>query len=227
MTSRRISAQPRGTGLPCNASLSRVQPCNTQLCPGTETVDCRWSEWGAYSECSVSCGGGESHRQRSILAEAQNGGRACAAGDSRMVTPCNIAPCAAQYCVWSQWSTWRQCSVSCGVGQIKRHRMHMNSTTPPKASQVDGLLRASAATKIHVTESSPQRRWVGLLPNSWMHAIVLTSAAFASLAWISVSGIQRAQHAPTGLLSYAPLCTDELTCESIHNDAELHGLLMN
>ena len=52
------------------------QECNTESCP----IDCL-GEWEAWStgECSVSCGGGEAHRDRTfvVVREASNGGRQC------------------------------------------------------------------------------------------------------------------------------------------------------
>lgn len=144
--SRHVRRQARGAGAPCNASLRLVQPCNTQMCPGSEPVDCAWGDWGSFSECSVSCGGGEMRRHRSITAEAKRGGRPCSEGDTLEMAPCNTQPCGgAEYCAWSHWTTWQACSATCGGGQKKRHRMLDKTLMPPPShSQPTGLELAMA-----------------------------------------------------------------------------------
>ena len=41
------------------------------------SVDCEWSRFSDWSECSVSCGGGIQRRRRTVLVEAERGGRRC------------------------------------------------------------------------------------------------------------------------------------------------------
>ena len=61
------------------------------ICKGAPT-DCKHSSWGEWSKCSKSCGNGLQERTRTIVTEAQNGGKACVGNnkDSRL---CNNRGC--------------------------------------------------------------------------------------------------------------------------------------
>ncbi|CAJ0595892.1 unnamed protein product [Cylicocyclus nassatus] len=68
----------------------------------------QWSEWGPWSGCSASCGGGVSHRVR-LCKDPCN---TCCVGVATESSTCNTQPC----CEWSSWSPWSECSVTCGSG---------------------------------------------------------------------------------------------------------------
>ena len=55
-------------------------------------VDCKWSEYGEWSECSVTCGKGHKTATRKVIREAQNGGRECK-GKSQKTKPCEHGKC--------------------------------------------------------------------------------------------------------------------------------------
>ncbi|XP_075117575.1 SCO-spondin-like [Leptodactylus fuscus] len=59
----------------CDSETREVEECNGSACP----VDCLLSEWSEWSECSASCGGGTSERNRTVLVAADLGGRLCPA----------------------------------------------------------------------------------------------------------------------------------------------------
>ncbi|XP_055603585.1 semaphorin-5A [Uranotaenia lowii] len=71
-----------------------------------------WTEWGSWSACSVSCGGGQQFRTR-------NCERAECDGVHKMARACNSQPCKGE---WGCWSDWSSCSVSCGLGTRTRTR---------------------------------------------------------------------------------------------------------
>ena len=77
------------------------------------------TQWGAWSTCSLTCGGGVRTRARSILVATAHGGAICPAGEDEGT--CNSVPCA-QDCVVNVWSSWSECSHSCGYGSQKRAR---------------------------------------------------------------------------------------------------------
>ena len=55
-------------------------------------VDCEYSAFGPWSECSRRCGGGFRSRERSIQILARRGGKPCRGG-SRETQICNKQPC--------------------------------------------------------------------------------------------------------------------------------------
>ena len=54
--------------------------------------DCVWAQWGQYSKCSKSCGGGVQTRVRSKAVEAENGGLDCT-GLAKQSKQCNEKSC--------------------------------------------------------------------------------------------------------------------------------------
>ena len=86
----------------------------------TFLVDCVWGEYGNWSTCTKSCGGGEKTRSRQKAKEASNGGKKCQGTASEMDT-CNKDPCPVD-CVWGEYGEWTTCTKSCGGGEKTRSR---------------------------------------------------------------------------------------------------------
>ena len=57
-------------------------------------MNCRWSRWGSYSACSVTCGGGKQTRKRTKLVVESHGG--ICHGLSYQYATCNTDPCLKQ-----------------------------------------------------------------------------------------------------------------------------------
>ena len=57
-----------------------------------DAVDCVWNEFGEWSACTKTCGGGKRSRTRTIKIEASNGGRKCN-GLTREEENCNTLGC--------------------------------------------------------------------------------------------------------------------------------------
>ena len=58
--------------------------------------DCEWGPYGAFTECSTTCGPGIKDRSRVIVQEADAGGRNCT-GESSQELACNLRPCGSKY----------------------------------------------------------------------------------------------------------------------------------
>jgi hypothetical protein len=112
----RDSAGPFHGGSPCVGNVNDQENCNAFSCP----IDCAWNSWGAWGECSKSCGGGLKLRQRMYLPMAHNGGKVCP-GSPAEILVCNVQECPVD-CVWAPWHDPSPCTKSCGGGSFKRHR---------------------------------------------------------------------------------------------------------
>lgn len=138
----------------------------------------RWGLWETWSSCSQQCSRGFRTRKRSCLtAEGRTNPSTCV-GSPVEYQDCNTQPCpgksedptisvvaVSEYgryvtcnmCLpvngaWSCWSSWSQCSASCGSGHYQRTRTCSN---PPPASGGDiciGLHTEEALCNTHTCE---------------------------------------------------------------------------
>nr|XP_002127606.1 coadhesin [Ciona intestinalis] len=111
-------------------------------CQRKVPVHCVTSAWSAWSNCSKTCGGGESFRTRSIVTPHKHNGTVCPAlretkacnmicynGGNYSTNGCvcvgghNGSCCEIKpspvHCVLSTWSSWSNCSKTCGAGGVK------------------------------------------------------------------------------------------------------------
>ncbi|XP_052105775.1 SCO-spondin-like [Mytilus californianus] len=112
---------PQYGGDPCFGNTTNIESCNEDPCP----IDGIWSGWSEWEECSVTCGGGLKTRNRTCSnPEPQFGGKYCTGNDT------NISNCADNLCPingnWTEWSSWNECSVTCGGGRKVRDRQCSN-----------------------------------------------------------------------------------------------------
>nr|XP_047123809.1 uncharacterized protein LOC101238762 isoform X3 [Hydra vulgaris] len=101
----------------CVGESYNITTCFSNVsCPGL------WSDWSEWSDCNVSCGIGVMNKSRICF----NDSKLCV-GESYNITTCfsNVS-CAG---VWSDWSQWSDCNVSCGIGVMNKSRICFNDST--------------------------------------------------------------------------------------------------
>ncbi|KAK3092507.1 hypothetical protein FSP39_003791 [Pinctada imbricata] len=83
------SPSPRYGGSQCSGSGRKSRQCSTNPCP----IDGGWADWGSYSACSVTCGGGTQSRSRTCTNPTpQHNGKECSGKDT-VSQPCNTQEC--------------------------------------------------------------------------------------------------------------------------------------
>ena len=116
---RKIMQEARLEGKNCSGDSTKTESCIEKPCPddpfSLKKVDCSWSPWYAWSECSKTCDGGNRTANRTISVEAYNGGKECDGNDTK-VEECNTEKCADPNCRWSPFGEWSDCSRTCGGG---------------------------------------------------------------------------------------------------------------
>ncbi|XP_028663911.2 semaphorin-5B isoform X1 [Erpetoichthys calabaricus] len=119
--------------------------------PAPRTANGGWSSWSAWSSCSQECETGYRTRKRTCTnPEPKNGGLPCI-GSAVEYQDCNSQPCPVKG-AWSCWSSWSQCSVTCGGGHYQRTR---TCTNPAPANGGDiciGLHTEEALCSTHPCE---------------------------------------------------------------------------
>ena len=99
-------------------------------------MNCQWSPWSKFGDCSKTCGGGFQKRTRKI--ESYRSGTECI-GKREHQREC-ATQCCYNDCYWGSWTHFGECSNSCGEGTKKRTRQ----------------LKPSKKCKSKVCLSSPQ-----------------------------------------------------------------------
>ncbi|XP_066915971.1 coadhesin-like [Clytia hemisphaerica] len=114
---------PAHGGNNCNGDSEEIKICDKGPCP----VNGLWSQWEAWSSCSVTCGQGNQTRQRFCdNPTPAHGGNNCN-GNSDEIQSCNEDPCPVNG-LWSDWAAWSSCNVTCGEGSQTRQRFCDNPT---------------------------------------------------------------------------------------------------
>mmetsp|Transcript_67684 Transcript_67684/g.220350 ORF Transcript_67684/g.220350 Transcript_67684/m.220350 type:complete len:2076 (-) Transcript_67684:113-6340(-) len=111
---RQIAVKSAGSGKSCAGSWNMTRPCKL-----SDALDCKTSEWAAWTECSQSCGTGWKFRRRRVLHQAEFGGKPCgASGDYdeglglKQTHACNVQACSApEPCMLDIWTDWAGCDA--------------------------------------------------------------------------------------------------------------------
>ncbi|CAE7555101.1 Hmcn1 [Symbiodinium pilosum] len=123
-----------GGGSPCEqVQKLQVEHCNTAACPR----DCQYGDWSAWTVCEPWCNGTQA-RNRGIVLEEEEGGKPCfATAESRECSNHCVN------CRWADWSSWNDCSASCGGGNQTRAR----TVTVPKEGRGEDCVGNDTETR--------------------------------------------------------------------------------
>lgn len=145
--SRSVATYGRSTGAFCIGPLKETYPCNpgedeqTPIgCSDGPDVDCLLSDWGAWSVCSASCGGGEHMRTRSIAQHPLNNGRSCD-GAMDEIRECARESCGgpqAVDCQFGDWQEWGECTRCSGERKRSRLIIHYPANGGMSCDAFDG-----------------------------------------------------------------------------------------
>jgi hypothetical protein len=126
---RQVQTQPAHGGKSCAqvGPSTQAQACNKGAC-GVSNVDCAYGPWSAWGACPVTCGSGTKTRTRQVQTPAKGNGKTCdqvgPSIDSKV--GCRDMPACGTVspvnCVWGPWSSWGQCSSTCGSGTQTQKR---------------------------------------------------------------------------------------------------------
>lgn len=105
-------------------------------------VDGGWGEWGAWTPCSTSCGGGERRRSRVCNApEPEHNGLDCSDipddGDDEQVESCNTQECAPEPVDggYTEWGEWSACDAVCLIpGEAEGTQARLRTCSAPSPS---------------------------------------------------------------------------------------------
>jgi hypothetical protein len=117
---RTITWQSTSPGSVC-PMLEEVKECNTEHC----AIDCVVSNFGKWSTCDRTCGGGMQYRERRIITQPNHLGKPCQHLHSSRVCGKNACPVD---CKVGPLSAWTVCNKSCGGGV--RHAKRKIQTQP-------------------------------------------------------------------------------------------------
>jgi len=114
---RSVVTEASPGGATC-AALTESRECNTEGCIG---VDCSLTEWSAFEECTLECGGGHQVRSRGVAEPAEYSGVSC--GSLTEQRACNTQACPARVnCAVEEWTEWSSCTKPCDGGKSDRSR---------------------------------------------------------------------------------------------------------
>jgi len=192
--SRDVAAEARGGGHCPLAPLSETRACSQQACPDQcLPTDCAWNDWSSWSACDK-CGG-EKRRFRHVQRVAQCGGQPCDAGLSEEVANCTRKCHEPSYCAFGEWSSWGECSASCGSGTQSRER-HLEVTSRPELqfltdAEDSNLLREFQ--QLRWETDALQRQQVQSLAMSFIGGLLSLLAGLAAVRALSRGHSSRGQ----------------------------------
>jgi hemicentin len=120
----------------CQKENVETQSCTGNPCPCVEGVNCtcNLTNWSQWSQCSLTCGGGQRQRTRQF---ETNSTANCTPQNLLDTLPCNIGCCPVDG-GFTPWSDWSACTKACGSGTRERYRSCTNPRPSGKGKHCQG-----------------------------------------------------------------------------------------
>lgn len=154
---------PRFGGFDCGGEDSQTFKCNILPCP----INGGYGQWSEFKDCSVTCGEGVQQRERKCdNPEPQFGGKTCIQqelGPDVETQTCHKDPCPIDG-GYSEWSSFSECTVTCGGGTHERTRECTNPAPANGGRGCEGL-GPDKETEECQTEACPPRQDQGQQQN--------------------------------------------------------------
>jgi len=149
-----------GESCPHGNGDKQQRECNTDPC----VVDCE-GEWGAYSACSATCGGGVQSRMFTVSQEKLHGGQCCEHANGFM----EDSACSQQQCEKNcagHWDDWSECSnggagpkgMECGPGASQSRTYNVTQEHTSAGCGCSAAKWADLKTEVDVDASSTDTR---------------------------------------------------------------------
>ncbi|XP_062853202.1 semaphorin-5B [Trichomycterus rosablanca] len=108
----------------------------------------KWLPWETWSSCSKECSRGFRTRKRSCVSSDGKTAAFLCSGTAVEYQDCNTQPCSVKG-AWSCWSSWSECSTSCGGGHYQRTRACSNPAPSHSGESCVGLHTEEALCNTH------------------------------------------------------------------------------
>jgi len=127
---RMVKAMASECGTPVSGNDRETEFCNVMV-PCVKSVDCEFTAWGEWGDCSASCDGVK-RRARRVGRYGRGLGKFCI-GPIKETVPCNpmengkappgCSAIAGVDCEFDDWGSWSTCPSTCGGAQHMRTRV--------------------------------------------------------------------------------------------------------
>lgn len=139
---RTVAQQANDCGKNLEGTFQEYAKCDIVDCSSAAAkVDCEFSPWTDWNDCSCSCDGVKD-KSRRVAKYAENGGKPCE-GALKVVTHCNVGKCditKSQDCELGPWSHWDPCTQTCNGGVQTRRRV-VNTAQSGNGKPCDNVLK--------------------------------------------------------------------------------------
>ncbi|WAR10854.1 NETR-like protein, partial [Mya arenaria] len=119
----------------CSANYKHASQVCPRFCGLCNITDGNWSDWTVWSACIITCGNATQARTRTCTNPAPFHGKDCEGAPSEHKV-CVRVPCPNG--VWSVWSGWSTCPVTCGGGISHRGRQCNHPPPSPYGTYCTG-----------------------------------------------------------------------------------------